>query len=78
MADVLILGAMHLRLLSDLDEKIQEQAFCVVRNLAENESDIEMVFRELGDSVLLNSLVSGLESTNEDVVLQVCTHRWTP
>lgn len=75
MADVLILGAMHLRLLSDLDEKIQEQAFCVVRNLAENESDIEMVFRELGDSVLLNSLVSGLESTNEDVVLQVCTNR---
>lgn len=66
---------MHRRLLSDVDEKIQEQAFCVVRNLAENESDIEMVFRELGDSVLLNSLVSGLESTNEDVVLQVCTHR---
>ena len=46
----------------------------MVRNLAENESDIEMVFQEIGDSVLLSSLVSGLESTNEDVVLQVCTH----
>lgn len=46
----------------------------MVRNLAENESDIDMVFREIGDNVLLSSLVSGLESTNEDVVSQVWTH----
>jgi hypothetical protein len=60
------------RLLIDGDEKIQEQAFWIVRNLAENEFGIELVFRELGANVLLGSLTSGLESPHEEVVLQAC------
>lgn len=57
-------------LLIDVDEKIQEQAFWIVRNLAENESGIDLVFRELGADVLLSSLTTGLESPHEEVVLQ--------
>jgi hypothetical protein len=50
---------------------VQEQAFNVVRNLAENEDGIEMVFRELGTDVLLHHLETALKSSEEDVVLQV-------
>jgi hypothetical protein len=59
------------RLLIDGDEKIQEQAFWIVRNLAENEFGIDLVFQELGANVLLSSLTTGLESPHEEVVLQV-------
>ena len=58
--------------ITNADEKIQEQAFWIVRNLAENESGIDLVFRELGADVLLSSLTTGLESPHEEVVLQVC------
>ncbi|KAF8967241.1 armadillo-type protein [Flammula alnicola] len=55
--------------LSDPDEEIQEQAFNLLRNLAENEEGIAMVFRELGAQVL-EKIVAGLRSPCEDVLLQ--------
>jgi hypothetical protein len=58
--------------LTDADEKIQEQAFWIVQNLAEDEDGIDLVFRELGANALLPSLTTGLESPHEEVVLQVC------
>ena len=57
------------RLLADPEEGVQEQAFNVLRNLAENED--EMVFRELGAEVLMKHLETALHSSEEDVVLQV-------
>lgn len=55
----------------DPDEGVQEQAFNVLRNLAENEPGIDMIFRELGAEVLLSHLTTSLGSSDEDVVLQV-------
>jgi hypothetical protein len=55
----------------DPDEGVQEQAFNVIRNLAENEEGIDMVFRELGAEVLMIHLEMTLQSSKEDVVLQV-------
>ena len=62
----------HFRLLIDPAEGIQEQAFNIVRNLAEDEEAIDMVFEGLGTHILLERLVKTLESRDEDVVLQVC------
>ncbi len=62
----------HFRLLVDPAEGIQEQAFNIVRNLAEDEEAIDMVFEGLGTHILLERLVKTLESRDEDVVLQVC------
>jgi hypothetical protein len=59
-------------LLEDADGAVQEQAFHLVRNLAENEAGIEMIFRELGASVLLRHLTGALSAEDDDVVLQVC------
>ncbi|KAF9545167.1 hypothetical protein CPC08DRAFT_823953 [Agrocybe pediades] len=56
-------------LLSDADEELQEQAFNTLRNLAENEEGIAMVFRNLGPQVL-EKIVAGLRSPCSDVVLQ--------
>lgn len=58
-------------MLNDADVGIQEQAFHVVRHLAEPEEGIEMVFQEMGEQVLLGSLSIALESEHEDVVRQV-------
>ncbi|KAH9484613.1 Armadillo repeat-containing protein 8 [Psilocybe cubensis] len=55
--------------LSDADEDIQEQGFYTLRNLAENEEGIAMIFRELGPQVL-EKIVAGLRSSCTDVVLQ--------
>ncbi|KAJ7109549.1 armadillo-type protein [Mycena crocata] len=57
-------------LLEDADGAVQEQAFHLVRNLAENEAGIEMIFRELSASVLLAHLTSALSADDDDVVLQ--------
>ncbi|KAF8209205.1 ARM repeat-containing protein [Mycena galopus ATCC 62051] len=57
-------------LLEDADGAVQEQAFHLVRNLAENEAGIEMIFRELGASVLLRHLTGALSAEDDDVVLQ--------
>ncbi len=43
-----------------------------MRNLAEDEEAIDMVFEGLGTHILLERLVKTLESRDEDVVLQVC------
>jgi hypothetical protein len=58
-------------LLTDLDASVQEQAWNIVRNLAENEPGIDMVIQELGAETLFASLLTALGSSNEDVVLQV-------
>lgn len=58
-------------MLMDADVGIQEQAFHVVRHLAEPEEGIDMVFQEMGEQVLLGSLSIALESEHEDVVRQV-------
>ncbi|KAK7042068.1 ARM repeat-containing protein [Favolaschia claudopus] len=57
-------------LLEDADGAVQEQAFHLVRNLAENEAGIEMIFRELGASELLRHLTAALAAEDGDVVLQ--------
>ncbi|SJL09728.1 uncharacterized protein ARMOST_13109 [Armillaria ostoyae] len=61
------------RLLIDPAEGIQEQAFNIVRNLAEDEEAIDMVFEGLGTHILLERLVKTLESRDEDVVLQAAS-----
>ena len=61
-------------LIDDDDVGIQEQAFHVVRHLAEPEDGIEMVFQEMGEQVLLSSLSRALLSEHEDVVRQVRAH----
>ncbi|KAJ7774691.1 ARM repeat-containing protein [Mycena olivaceomarginata] len=57
-------------LLEDADGAVQEQVFHLVRNLAENEAGIEMIFRELRASVLLRHLTGALSAEDDDVVLQ--------
>ncbi|KAJ7503801.1 ARM repeat-containing protein [Mycena galericulata] len=57
-------------LLEDADGAVQEQAFHLVRNLAENEAGIEMIFRELNPTVLLRHLTTALGAEDDDVVLQ--------
>ncbi|KAJ7743916.1 armadillo-type protein [Mycena maculata] len=57
-------------LLEDADGAVQEQAFHLVRNLAENEAGVEMIFRELGADVLLRHLTDALGAEDDDVVLQ--------
>jgi hypothetical protein len=65
------LGWAHLaKLLDDPEPKVQEQAFWVIRNIAENEFGIDLIFQQLGTNELFNSLTSGLESSHEEVVLQ--------
>ena len=61
-------------LIDDDDVGIQEQAFHVVRHLAEPEDGIEMVFQEMGEQVLSSSLSRALLSEHEDVVRQVRAH----
>jgi len=56
----------------DPDDKIQEQAFWIAQNLAENEEGIDLVFQELGAEDLLRSLTLALESPHEEVVPPVC------
>jgi len=57
-------------LLQDPDEAVQEQAFNVVRNIAEDEDSIDMIFEELGSEVLLSHVATSLSSSDDDVVLQ--------
>ncbi len=61
------------RLLVDPDPRLQEQAFHVVRHVADGVEDVELLFSELGGSdALLGFLSVAMESEAEDVVLQVC------
>jgi hypothetical protein len=62
-----------LRLLTDPDESIQEQAFAILRNLTESEEGIEMVFSEVGPKVLdiIAATLGGSACACDDVMLQV-------
>ncbi|KAJ7841193.1 ARM repeat-containing protein [Mycena olivaceomarginata] len=57
-------------LLEDANGGVREQAFHLVRNIAENEAGIEMIFRELNANVLLRHLTAALSAEDDDVVLQ--------
>lgn len=59
------------RLLAHENPDFQEQAFHVVRNIADNEMGIEMVFDSLGPSVLLSAVSQGLDSEHDGVLRQV-------
>ncbi|KAJ7231254.1 armadillo-type protein [Mycena rebaudengoi] len=54
-------------LLEDKDDGVREQAFTVVRNIAENEQGIDMLFRELGAEVLLRTITAALAAPDDDV-----------
>ncbi|THH31110.1 hypothetical protein EUX98_g3068 [Antrodiella citrinella] len=57
----------------DTEPGLQEQAFHIVRHVADCQEGAEMVFEGLGDQVILGSLSNALESEDEDVVHQaVC------
>ncbi|TFY75860.1 hypothetical protein EWM64_g8156 [Hericium alpestre] len=58
------------RLLSDPDVGVQEQAIFIIRNFADCEDDVDIVFDELGSERLLDLLCSAMESKSGDVVLQ--------
>ena len=59
------------RFLSHENPEFQEEAFHIVRNLADNDEGIEMVFEGLGVNNLLNALAQGLGSDNDGVLRQV-------
>jgi armadillo repeat-containing protein 8 len=58
-------------LLQNPNVMIQEQAWNIVCNLAENEEGVELVMQEMGADVLFHSLLAGLGSSEENVVFQV-------
>ncbi|KAI0807797.1 ARM repeat-containing protein [Fomes fomentarius] len=59
------------KLLVDPDPRLQEQAFHVVRHVADGVEDVELLFSELGGSdALLGFLSVAMESEAEDIVLQ--------
>lgn len=55
--------------------EFREQAFHVVRNVADSQPGIEMVFEHLGSARLLGALSDALESPNDGVVRQVSITR---
>jgi hypothetical protein len=59
-------------LLIDPDPGLQEQAFHIVRHLADTEEDIDEIFKEFGEDKLLGFLAPALETDSTDVLLQVC------
>ncbi|OCH93874.1 ARM repeat-containing protein [Obba rivulosa] len=60
-------------LLTDIDPETQEQAFHVLRHIADGPEDVELIFQEMGKDVLLNCLARAMESDHDDVLLQaVC------
>lgn len=60
-------------MLVDADPGLQEQAFHIVRHLADTEDDIEILFEKLGSEDLMSYLAPALETDNGDVLLQVRT-----
>ncbi|KAF7986638.1 hypothetical protein HWV62_26456 [Athelia sp. TMB] len=57
-------------LLADADTPVREQAYWVLRNLAEDPAGAALVLAELGRAPLLDALTAGLEAASTDVVLQ--------
>ncbi|KAF8658905.1 hypothetical protein AX16_001949 [Volvariella volvacea WC 439] len=58
------------KLLRSSEDDVKEQAFHVLRNLAEDEYGVELLFKEIGADDLLGLVTSAMESTDERVVLQ--------
>ncbi|KAG5733545.1 hypothetical protein E4T56_gene17152, partial [Termitomyces sp. T112] len=56
--------------LEDADVGIREQALNVLRNVTESERDIELVYVEVAEDVLLDRVADALKSSNDDIVLQ--------
>ncbi|KAF9220191.1 ARM repeat-containing protein [Gyrodon lividus] len=52
-------------LVNDTDTQIQEQAFAILRNLAEDEEGLSFVVSSMGDEVLASCISTGLDSSNE-------------
>ncbi|KAH0826946.1 armadillo-type protein [Lanmaoa asiatica] len=60
------LGWTHLtELVNDVDCQIQEQAFCILRNLAEDEEGITLIFSSMEEDLLAGCISTGLESPSE-------------
>ncbi|KAG6808124.1 hypothetical protein H0H92_005319, partial [Tricholoma furcatifolium] len=56
--------------LEDPDPELREQAFNVLRNVAESEAGVALIHAEIGEDVVLDHAANALKSTNDDVVLQ--------
>ena len=56
------------------DVRLQEQAFYLLRNIADTDEGIDMVFAEIGSDLLLGALSQALDSENDDVLAQVRLH----
>jgi armadillo repeat-containing protein 8 len=55
----------------DANNGVQEQALSVLKNLADDEPGINMVFQGMDPAILLDLLGRALSSSDDDVVLQV-------
>jgi hypothetical protein len=58
------------KLMLDAVPGVQEQAFGIARNIAENEPGIDLLFEGLGSEALLSRLTNALQSMDINVVLQ--------
>ncbi|KAG8217986.1 ARM repeat-containing protein [Butyriboletus roseoflavus] len=57
-------------LVNDLDSQIQEQAFCILRNLAEDEEGITLIFSSMGEDLVAGCISAGLDSSSESVTCE--------
>ncbi|KIJ59697.1 hypothetical protein HYDPIDRAFT_162060 [Hydnomerulius pinastri MD-312] len=57
-------------LVTDPDPQIQEQAFAILRNLADEEEGINLIFACMGDEALASCISIGLDSSNEWVTCE--------
>ena len=59
------------RLVNDVDPQIQEQAFCLLRNLAEDEEGIALIVSSMGEDLVAGCIAAGLDSPSEPVTCEV-------
>ena len=69
--------------MNDVDPHIQEQAFCILQNLAEDEDGIALVFSSMGEDLTAACISAGLDCSSEPVTREVrrfqlfqCTSPW--
>ncbi len=58
------------RYLQESSVENQEQAFNILRNVAESPEGIDMIFNNITPEVILGSIAKTLTSSSDDVVLQ--------
>ncbi|KAN0076756.1 Armadillo-type fold [Tylopilus felleus] len=58
-------------LVNDVDPQIQEQAFCMLRNLAEDEEGITFLFDSMGEDLVASCISVGLDSSSESVTREI-------